>query len=496
MKTYKVYDIKKIHRFVLYSLLTAGIAIIIETLLFNLNSKGITTIFTVIVAEIFAISLYFININHVAKGVILCILPPMAGIAKAFSQGGILYTYLVGIGSIAISALYFNKKITLITTISITFMEIVLYIYSSDLAFGFINEGSRNQAFFSLIVSNLLIGFFLALSNKWGQEYVSSSNEQLTAVNELTNKMSYTMEQLNSNSKILDENINEYSVNIQHTKENSEDITRAIEQISNGTEEQAIGVSNINTMMFDASQTMIGTKTVSTKVKERSEVMNVKIHKSYKEMNIMINQMENIKESVKSVISTVEILQEKMSTITKSINGIYTIDEETNLLALNAAIEAARAGEQGKGFAVVADQIRKLAEQSSKITYDIHSVIAEIKKYTDATTEKIKIGDESVQKGMSIANTVQKTFEEVTYEVENVSGDIEMEYEMIDKSIDTFKNIQIELENMSSISEEHSATTEELFVTIANQNKNILNLSTAINRIKKLSEEINKLANN
>lgn len=89
-------------------------------------------------------------------------------------------------------------------------------------------------------------------------------------------------------------------------------------------------------------------------------------------------------ESARQTNSMVEKLGDSSARISTVIQTITSIAAQTNLLALNAAIEAARAGDAGKGFTVVANEVKQLAQQTSRATEEIGESIAEIQ--SDAQT--------------------------------------------------------------------------------------------------------------
>jgi len=137
-----------------------------------------------------------------------------------------------------------------------------------------------------------------------------------------------------------------------------------------------------------------------------------------------VDGMARIAERVRATAENVENLGSRSNEIGAIVGTIEDIADQTNLLALNAAIEAARAGEQGRGFAVVADEVRALAERTTRATKEIGSMIKAIQAETKQAVASMEVGVSEVERGTEDASKSGGALQEILSQINEVTNQI------------------------------------------------------------------------
>ncbi|MCX7610847.1 MAG: methyl-accepting chemotaxis protein [Ignavibacterium sp.] len=258
---------------------------------------------------------------------------------------------------------------------------------------------------------------------------------------------------------------------VQSTSTVASQILQSTEQMANGVQHQSLQINEVSAAIEEMTRTILETTRNTVKAAEASNQAGKVAKEGGKIVSDTIDGINKIAEIVTSGAETVEKLGKNSNQIGEIIQVINDIADQTNLLALNAAIEAARAGEQGRGFAVVADEVRKLAERTTKATKEIANMIKLIQSETQKAVEEMNTGKQEAIKGMQKAEVAGKSLQNIISETDIVSQLISQ---------------------VAASSEQQSATAEQIsrnietILNVTNQN------SDEIKQIVKAAERLNK----
>ncbi|MFZ4858214.1 MAG: methyl-accepting chemotaxis protein [Desulfuromonadaceae bacterium] len=194
--------------------------------------------------------------------------------------------------------------------------------------------------------------------------------------------------------------------------------------------------------------------------------------------------MGQIAAKVQESARTVESLGARSDQIGAIIGTIEDIADQTNLLALNAAIEAARAGEQGRGFAVVADEVRALAERTTRATKEIGVMIKTIQKETKGAVAAMEQGVQQVEAGTEEAAKSGQALQDILAQVNDVAMQINQIATAAEEQTATTSEISSNMQQITEVVQQTSQGAHESATAAAQLSYNAEELQRLVRQFK------------
>ena len=194
--------------------------------------------------------------------------------------------------------------------------------------------------------------------------------------------------------------------------------------------------------------------------------------------------MGQIAEKVQESAKTVESLGERSDQIGAIIGTIEDIADQTNLLALNAAIEAARAGEQGRGFAVVADEVRALAERTTRATKEIGEMIKAIQKETKGAVAAMEQGVHQVETGTEESAKSGQALQDIMQQINDVAMQVNQIATAAEEQTATTSEISSNMQQITEVVHQTSQGAQESATAAAQLNGNAEELQRLVRQFR------------
>ncbi|MBF0518875.1 MAG: HAMP domain-containing protein [Nitrospirae bacterium] len=229
-------------------------------------------------------------------------------------------------------------------------------------------------------------------------------------VGALTHSMNNMIERLNHNIGNVSDASNNMALASDKLNESSTEIKNHIKE---QTKRTSLVMESTNELSDSAGQIGSSAREIAD-----SASQTLKIATSGGDIvNKTVSEMQCIEATVVESSQVMSTLGDRSKQIGEIISVINDIADQTNLLALNAAIEAARAGEHGRGFAVVADEVRKLAEKTSKATTEIGSMISSIQTETEKAVFSMQESLNRVTAGVNLSKEAGQSLQHIVQSV-------------------------------------------------------------------------------
>ncbi len=207
---------------------------------------------------------------------------------------------------------------------------------------------------------------------------------------------------------------------IGHIADSSNQLASAAEEMASVTEESSRGLVRQNdevnqaaTAVTEMSAAVDEVARNAAEAADASQRTHALTSAGIDNVARTLKAIQDLTQNVGNTSGQVQQLSARAQDISKVVEVIRAIAEQTNLLALNAAIEAARAGEQGRGFAVVADEVRALAHRTQQSTQEIEQMIGGIQNDSVQAVRAMEHSQQMASDSTAVAQNADSSLQQI-----------------------------------------------------------------------------------
>jgi methyl-accepting chemotaxis protein len=343
----------------------------------------------------------------------------------------------------------FSTSLSVVSTAVFVLLGII---FSGLLFWSIADALQRVTAYLNRLTDGDLTQQIAAKRNNEISKIIHSISNLQKTMRDIIFQMSQTSERVATESRQLHTNAGKIAVG-------AEEVVSQTNNVAVASEEMSATSGDIAQNCLSAAE---NSKHASETARDGAEVVRNNIR-----------GMERIASRVRDAARTVEELGARSDQIGQIVGTIEDIADQTNLLALNAAIEAARAGEQGRGFAVVADEVRALAERTTRATKEIGAMIKVIQNETKEAVVAMEEGVAEVERGTESSIKSGEALEMILAQIRDVS---------------------MQVNQIATAAEEQSATTSEISNNISQITNVVHSTSRAATETAAASSQLSREA--